>query len=154
MCVAVWTISQHRSEILVMPHLTAMQGLHQAGWMMLDLALRVVAVLILLGLLDFAYQRWKHKKDLKMTKQQVKDEMKQTEGDPAVKKRRLRMQQQIAMQRIAATVPKADVVVTNLEAVRSDECEGPEYRRPWRRPSARASHRRGIGSQRRSVRGS
>jgi len=132
MSVAVWTISQHRNEILVMPHLTAMQGLHQAGWMMLDLALRVVTVLILLGLLDFAYQRWKHQQDLKMTKQQVKDEMKQTEGDPAVKKRRLRMQQQIAMQRIAAAVPKADVVVTNPDhyavAIRyhADEMHAPK----------------------------
>ena len=74
-------------------------------------------MLLLLGIIDFAYQRWKHAQDLKMTKQQVKDEMKQTEGDPDVKRRRMRMQQQIAMQRIAAAVPRADVVVTNPEHV-------------------------------------
>jgi flagellar biosynthetic protein FlhB len=52
-----------------------------------------------------------------MTKQQVKDEMRQSEGDPQVKRRRYRMQQQIAMQRIAAAVPRADVVVTNPDHV-------------------------------------
>ncbi|MHC5023403.1 MAG: EscU/YscU/HrcU family type III secretion system export apparatus switch protein, partial [Planctomycetota bacterium] len=84
---------------------------------LLTLALRVVAVLLLLGFIDFFYQKWKHTQDLRMTKQQVKDEMKQAEGDPEVKKRRLRMQQQIAMQRINASVPKADVVVTNPEHI-------------------------------------
>ena len=132
MIVAVATIHQYLDEIMVMPYLSAIQCLHQAGWMMLDLALRLIAILLLLGLIDFAYQKWKHKKDMKMTKQQVKDEMKQAEGDPAVKKRRLRMQQQIAMQRIAAAVPKADVIVTNPEhysvAIRyhADEMHAPK----------------------------
>ena len=115
--VAVWTIMQHRDEITVLPYLTAMQALGRGGWLLLDLAMRVLAVLLLLGLLDFLYQRWKYRQDLKMTKQQVKDELKQTEGDPLVKRRRLRMQQQIAMQRISAAVPRANVVVTNPEHV-------------------------------------
>jgi len=132
MIVAVATIRQNLDKIMVMPYLTSLQCLHQAGWMMFDLALRLIAILILLGLIDFAYQKWKHKKDMKMTKQQVKDEMKQAEGDPKVKKRRMRMQQQIAMQRIAAAVPKADVIVTNPEhysvAIRyhADEMHAPK----------------------------
>ena len=85
--------------------------------MVLILALRVLAVLLVLGVLDLMYQRWKHDQELKMTKQQVKDELKQTEGDPEVKRRRFRMQQQIAMQRIGAAVPQADVIVTNPEHV-------------------------------------
>jgi flagellar biosynthetic protein FlhB len=52
-----------------------------------------------------------------MTKQQVKDELKQTEGDPEVKRRRMKMQQQVAMHRISAAVPKADVIVTNPEHI-------------------------------------
>ncbi len=117
MLVAVWTIMQHREELAVLPYLTVLQALGRSGWLMLDLALRVLAVLLLLGMLDFLYQRWKYRQDLKMTKQQVKDELKQTEGDPEVKRRRLRMQQQIAMQRISAAVPRADVVVTNPDHV-------------------------------------
>ena len=115
--VAVLTIYQRRDEIIVMPYLSAMQALGRAGWLMLDLALRILAVLLLLGILDLMYQRWKHTQDLRMTRQQVKDEMKQTEGDPEVKKRRMRMQQQVAMQRISAAVPKADVIVTNPEHI-------------------------------------
>ena len=115
--VAVVTIIQYERDVIVLPYLTAMQALGSIGWLMLDLAFRVLGVLLLLGVLDLLYQRWKHSQDLKMTKQQVKDEMKQTEGDPDTKRRRMRMQQQIAMQRMGAAVPKADVIVTNPEHI-------------------------------------
>jgi len=111
------TFMQYAERIIVLPYLTSLQGLALIGRMMLDVALRVLAVLLMLGVLDYLYQRWRHRHDLKMTKQQVRDEMKQTEGDPDVKRRRLRMQHQIAMQRIATAVPKADVIVTNPEHV-------------------------------------
>lgn len=111
------TIKQFTDRMLVLPHLTALQAMGEMGRMMLELAIRVVAVLLLLGLLDFFYQRWKHQNDLKMTKHEVKDEMKQSEGDPEVRQRRMRMQQQIAMQRISSAVPNADVIVTNPEHI-------------------------------------
>jgi flagellar biosynthetic protein FlhB len=113
--VAVWTVSRKADEILMLPYLPMLEGLATIGVMMLELALKCLAVLLLLGVIDFAFQKSKHSKDLRMTKQQVKDEMKQTEGDPEVKRRRMRIQQQIAMQRITAAVPKADVIVTNPE---------------------------------------
>jgi len=113
--VAVFTIYQYGDRILVLPYLAMTECLATTGTLMLDLAIRLLVVLIVLGIIDFAYQRWKHREDMKMTKQQVKDEMKQSEGDPEVKRRRLRMQQQIAMQRIQAAVPRADVIVTNPE---------------------------------------
>jgi flagellar biosynthetic protein FlhB len=115
--VAILTMLQHGQQILVLPYLSSLQALDRVGAMMFDLALRVLAVLLALGLLDYLYQRWKHFNDLRMTKQQVKDELKQSEGDPDVKRRRIRMQRQIAMQRISAAVPKADVVVTNPEHI-------------------------------------
>ncbi|MHC4415041.1 MAG: flagellar biosynthesis protein FlhB [Planctomycetota bacterium] len=115
--VAALTVYQYRNQIVILAYLSPVQCVARAAWMLLDLAFRVLAVLLLLGVFDFLYQRWKHRQDLKMTKHQVKDEMKQTEGDPEVKKRRLRMQHQIAMQRIASVVPKADVVVTNPEHI-------------------------------------
>jgi flagellar biosynthetic protein FlhB len=115
--VAVLTVQQHIHSIAVMPYLSLMECLATAGSLLLDLALRVLVVLLFLGVIDYAYQRWRHNQDLKMTKQQVKDEMKQTEGDPDVKRRRMRMQQQIAMQRLSVAVPKADVVVTNPEHI-------------------------------------
>lgn len=111
------TIRQHGEEILVLPYLSIMQCLATIGGLMFDLALRILAILLLLGIIDLAYQRWKMSRELRMTKQQVKDEMKQTEGDPEVKRRRARMQQQIAMQRISSAVPRADVIVTNPEHI-------------------------------------
>ncbi|MHC4218516.1 MAG: flagellar biosynthesis protein FlhB [Planctomycetota bacterium] len=115
--VVILTIYQYGRQLVVLPYLAPLQIVLKASGLMLILALRLVAVLVLLGVLDLVYQRWKHTQDLKMTKQQVKDEMRQAEGDPHVKRRRYRMQQQIAMQRIAAAVPKADVVVTNPDHV-------------------------------------
>jgi flagellar biosynthetic protein FlhB len=111
--VSVVLISSLWERIIVLPYLPVIHVLVEIGRMMLYLALCAVAVLLLLGLLDLMFQKWKHAQDLKMTKQQVKDEMKQSEGDPEVKKRRIRMAQQLALQRIGAAVPQADVVVTN-----------------------------------------
>lgn len=115
--IAALTIAAYADRIIVLPYLSALQSAREVAIMMLDLALRIIGFLLLLGVIDFAYQRWKHNRDLRMTKQQVKDELKQSEGDPEVKRRRIRMQRQIALQRINAAVPKADVVVTNPEHV-------------------------------------
>jgi len=73
----------------------------------------VCLALVLLAILDYAYQRWEHEKSLKMTKQEVKDENKQTEGDPKVKARIRSIQMETARQRMMAAVPEADVVITN-----------------------------------------
>ena len=115
--IAVLTIYQYRDEIIVLAYLSPVQALARSSMLVLDLAIRLLAVLLLLAIIDYAYQRWKHHQDLKMSKQEVKDEMKQVDGDPQVKQRRYRMQQQIAMQRINAAVPRADVVVTNPEHI-------------------------------------
>lgn len=77
------------------------------------LALWLLAVMLIIGVIDYAYQRWQHTKDLRMTKHEVKDERRSMEGDPLLKGRRLRMAREIAMQRINGAVPKADVVITN-----------------------------------------
>ena len=64
-------------------------------------------------ILDYAFQRWKHEQDLKMTPQEVREEMKNLEGDPQVAARRRAVQRQLAMNRLSDAVPKADVVITN-----------------------------------------
>jgi flagellar biosynthetic protein FlhB len=73
----------------------------------------VCLVLIILAVLDYIYQRWQHEQDLKMTKQQVKDERKQQEGDPRVKSRIRKVQMEMAARRMMEAVPDADVVITN-----------------------------------------
>lgn len=73
----------------------------------------LLALLLIIGIIDFAYQRWQQTKDLKMTKQEVKEEHRSMEGDQEIKGRRLRLARQIALQRLQQAVPKADVIVTN-----------------------------------------
>jgi len=75
--------------------------------------IKVCIVMILVALLDFSFQKWKFLEDQKMTKQEVKDERKQTEGDPAVKSKIRQLQMAAARKRMMAAVPEADVVVTN-----------------------------------------
>jgi len=70
-------------------------------------------VLVILAILDYVYQRWEHEKSLKMSKQEIKEENRQTEGDPLIKGRIKRLQREIARKRMMAAVPKADVVLTN-----------------------------------------
>ena len=115
MLVAALTAWQYGPEIMALPAMDMRAIVSFTGWMLADLSLRIGGVLLLLGVLDFLYQRWKYRQDLKMTRQQVKDDMKDAEGDPGHKRRRMRMMQQLAMQRIASSVPNADVVVTNPE---------------------------------------
>lgn len=78
-----------------------------------SLAIKVALVLVVLGLIDLFYQRWQHEKDLRMTKQEVREEFKRMEGDPLVKQRRAKVARQLMLQRIQQDVPRADVVVTN-----------------------------------------
>lgn len=73
----------------------------------------VCLVLIVLAVLDYVYQRWQHEKNLKMTKQEIKDERKQTEGDPKIKARIRSIQLEMAQRRMMETIPEADVVITN-----------------------------------------
>lgn len=81
--------------------------------MVFDLAFQICGVLIVLAAIDFMYQKWEHKQSLKMSKQDVKEEMKQSEGDPQIKGKIKQKQRALAMQRMMQEVPKADVIVTN-----------------------------------------
>lgn len=75
--------------------------------------LKIGVALLIIALLDYAYQRWKHEQDLRMTTQEVREEMKDLQGDPQIIARRRAVQRQLVLNRLADLVPKADVVVTN-----------------------------------------
>src|SRR3989339_1344738 len=80
-----------------------------AFWIFLKAAL----IIALLAAIDYAFQRWQFMEKMKMTKQEIKDEAKQTEGDPHVKGRIRSIQMQMARQRMMQRCPRADVVITN-----------------------------------------
>ena len=73
----------------------------------------VIGVIMIMAFLDYGYQKWQTTQDLNMSKQEVKDEMKQTEGDPQIKGKIRQKQRQMAMARMMKEVPKADVIITN-----------------------------------------
>ena len=79
----------------------------------IELLIKCCCVIAILAILDFMYQKWDFNEKLKMTKQEVKDEFKQTEGDPIIKARIKAIQREMARKRMMAEVPKADVVITN-----------------------------------------
>jgi flagellar biosynthetic protein FlhB len=70
-------------------------------------------VLLLIGFADYAYQKWSFEKSIRMSKQDIKDEHKQSEGDPQIKSKIRQKQRELARSRMMSDVPKADVVVTN-----------------------------------------
>src|SRR6476661_6478368 len=76
-------------------------------------SLKIGASLALLSLFDFGYQYWKHEQDLRMTTQELKEEIKTQQGDPQIAARRKQIQRQMVLRRLSTTIPKADVVVTN-----------------------------------------
>ena len=78
-----------------------------------DLAFQIAMVILVLAILDYGYQWWEHMQNLKMSKQEVKEEMKQTEGNPQIKGKIREKQRAMAMRRMMSEVPKADVIVTN-----------------------------------------
>jgi flagellar biosynthesis protein FlhB len=80
---------------------------------MIDLCKNVAGALLVLSVVDYGFQRWKYEQDLRMTDEELREEMKMMQGDPQVKSRRRKIQRDIAAQRLSSDVPKADVVVTN-----------------------------------------
>lgn len=81
--------------------------------MVMRLLTGILIALVIVAVIDLLYQRTEHMKKMRMTKQELKDEYKQTEGDPHIKARLRQLRQEKARQRMMQTVPEADVVITN-----------------------------------------
>ena len=82
-------------------------------WGIFILVIKLASVLFIIAAGDFLFQRYQHTQDLMMTKQEIKEEMKQSEGDPLIKAKIRQIQRQMAQRRMMQEVPKADVVITN-----------------------------------------
>ncbi len=88
-------------------------AIERTGKIIIDLGIRVSAVFLIIGFVDLIYQRQKFKNDNMMTKQEVKDEFKNSEGDPQVKGMIRRRMNEISRRRMMQQLPEADVVITN-----------------------------------------
>lgn len=111
--VAYNTLKSKFNVIYLLFQMTLWQGIATAGEIAIDVGLKCSFVYLILALVDFVYQKRKFMKDQRMTKQEVKDEYKQAEGDPAVKGKIRQKMQEASRRRMMQQLPQADVVITN-----------------------------------------
>ena len=112
--VVAWlSMRQKADSIIYAFSLGLYDGFTLGASLLFDLGIKLGVLLLLLALLDYAWQRHRHERELRMTKEEVKDELRNMEGDPQIKRRRRQVQLQMAMRRLRHEVPSADVVITN-----------------------------------------
>ena len=106
-------ISGRIPRILALMDVGLMQGLAYAALCIFDIVMLICVVLVFVAAADFLFQWWQFEKKLKMSKQEVKEEFKQMEGDPQVKGKIKQRQQQMAQSRMMQEVPSSDVIIRN-----------------------------------------
>lgn len=111
--VAYTSIRGNAQDIFILYEIPLMQAIMLCGTVIINAGLKISLVYLVIGLADFIYQKYRFNEDMKMTKQEVKDEYKNTEGDPQIKGRQRRKMQEVSQKRMMQDVPKADVVITN-----------------------------------------
>ena len=113
-CFAAWyLIESHLLEVMsLMSMPIEIGGAHQMELILLSLSV-LVGTLAVITMIDVPYQLWSYNKKLKMTKQEVKDEAKESEGNPEIKAKIRQQQREMARRRMMSKVPTADVVITN-----------------------------------------
>lgn len=107
------TIVDQAGYIMNFYNLTVMGAVSVIGNIVIDLGIKISAFYIVIAGADFAYTKWKYKEDMKMTKQEVKDEYKNAEGDPQVKSKIKQKMMEVSRRRMMQAIPQADVVITN-----------------------------------------
>lgn len=111
--IAYTSLKDRVNDLFILYDLALNQAVALVGTLIIDIGLKISLVYLIIGIADFAYQKYKFNDDMKMTKQEVKDEYKNTEGDPQIKGRQRRKMQEVSQKRMMQDVPKADVVITN-----------------------------------------
>ncbi len=111
--VAYKVFDEELPTVITMTQLSLPEIVNMTGEVLGGLVLKLGFVVAVIGAADYGFQRWEHERKLKMSKQEVKDEMKQAEGTPLVKSRIRSLQREMAKKRMMADVPTADVIVTN-----------------------------------------
>lgn len=111
--VALWSIYDHRATILALGVLEVNEGSAAIFNILVSTCLKIGIALLILAILDYGFQRWKHTRDLRMTQQEMREELKHLQGDQQTLARRRTIQRQMVMNQLRTAVPNADVVVTN-----------------------------------------
>jgi len=111
--VAYTSIKDHQNELFLLYDIPLLQVILLVGSIVIDTGLKISLLYFVIGIADFAYQKHKFKEDMKMTKQEVKDEFKNTEGNPEIKGRQRSRMREASQRRMMQSLPSADVVITN-----------------------------------------
>ncbi|MFG0290377.1 MAG: flagellar biosynthesis protein FlhB [Rhodopirellula sp. JB044] len=111
--VAYYALRAHKDSVIGMASMSVPQIASTMFHTLFGVCLWIGSGLFVLALLEWAFQKWKNEQDMMMTDQELRDEMKDTEGDPQVAARRRQVARQLAMNRASNDVPSADVVVSN-----------------------------------------
>ncbi|MDE7313736.1 MAG: flagellar biosynthesis protein FlhB [Eubacterium sp.] len=111
--VAYSSIMEHQRNLLLLYGMSLMQAIMLVGSVVIDTGMKISMAYFVIAIVDFIYQKWKFKDEMKMTKQEVKDEYKNTEGDPQIKGKQRQRMREASQRRMMQDVPKADVVITN-----------------------------------------
>lgn len=106
-------LQDEANNLFILYEISLNQAVALVGQIILDVGLEISIVFVAVGLADLFYQKWKFADEMKMTKQEVKDEYKNTEGDPQIKGRIRQKMREASQRRMMQDVPKADVVITN-----------------------------------------
>lgn len=101
------------NTLIILYDISLFQGIALIGDIVIDLGIKISLVFLLVGVADYLYQKFKFTKDMRMTKQEVKDEFKQTEGDPQIKRKIRSKMMEVSHRRMMQRLPEADVVITN-----------------------------------------
>ena len=107
------SLKDEANNLFILYEISLNQAVALVGEIILDVGLKISIVFVLIGVADYFYQRWKFADEMKMTKQEVKDEYKNTEGDPQIKGRIRQKMREVSQRRMMQDVPTADVVITN-----------------------------------------
>jgi len=111
--VASWSLWGERNRLMQLSGESSAEISAYLLHVLLWTSLKIGGSLAVLALFDYGYQWWKHEQDLRMTTQELKEEIKTQQGDPQIAARRKQVQRQMVLRRLSTTVPKADVIVTN-----------------------------------------
>lgn len=111
--VAYIEIRDKADNIFILYEIPLIQAILLCGTIILDTGLKISIIYLIVGIADYIYSKYKFKEDMKMTKQEVKDEFKNTEGNPEIKGRQRQKMREVSQRRMMQDVPKADVVITN-----------------------------------------
>ena len=112
-CVAYSSIKDKADSIFILYDMSLNQALVFCGGVIISTGFKISLVYLVVGIADFIYQKYRFNEEMKMTKQEVKDEYKNTEGNPEIKGRQRQRMREASRRRMMQDVPKADVVITN-----------------------------------------